>query len=81
MACDALIKDPALLNVASRLQGAIKDKDKSPQGKVLMTRSMYASIPTGVKHNYKASEVERNLRNIAGGGNYKAVKLDLFKSS
>ncbi|MBA4388673.1 MAG: hypothetical protein C0404_11880 [Verrucomicrobia bacterium] len=66
------------LNVAARLQGSIKDRDASPQGKVLMSRPVAAAIKAKTRTSYRTTEVERKLRNIAGGERYKALKLNLF---
>ncbi|MDO8546077.1 MAG: hypothetical protein Q7R68_01830 [Nitrospirales bacterium] len=67
------------LNVAARLQGAIKDKDQNPHGKVLMSKNAYADIRDAIKDRYHVIEVPRELRNIAGGDNYRAKKLCLFE--
>jgi class 3 adenylate cyclase len=65
------------INVACRLQGAIKDKDKSPQYKALITKPLYESIRHSVNEleHYK---VKRKLRNIAGGEEVHCVKLYLL---
>lgn len=65
------------INVACRLQGAIKDKDKSPQYKALMTKPLYQNIHH-LLHNLKHIEVKRKLRNIAGGEEIQCVKMSLF---
>ena len=67
------------LNVAARLQDAIKDKDSKPQGKVLMSKSVYEDFKTALSSNYRIVDVKRDLRNISGGENYHAKKLLLFK--
>jgi hypothetical protein len=64
------------INVACRLQGAIKDKDKSPQYKALITRPLYQSIRYLVP-DIKIVEVRRKLRNIAGGDEVHCVKIKL----
>ena len=64
------------LNVASRLQGAIKDKDKKPSYKVLFSRHTYEGLNIDAKV-YKIQGVKRSLRNIHGGREMKFVKLTL----
>jgi class 3 adenylate cyclase len=65
------------INVACRLQGAIKDKDKSPQYKALITKPLYQSIRHSLA-NLKHIEVKRKLRNIAGGEEVHCVKVGLL---
>ena len=67
------------LNVAARLQAAIKDKDKEPQGKVLMSNSAYEKMRASIVGKYKVwPRVTRNLRNISGGEHYQAKKVRVF---
>lgn len=66
------------INMAARLQGAIKDKDSKPQGKVLMTKLVYDFVKRDISKDYKnVYSVKRKLRNISGGEKYHAVKLEL----
>ena len=67
------------LNVAARLQGAIKDKDKHPQGKVLLSKSAYVRMQPELKGKFPVDDVTRTLRNISGGSNYHAKKLHLHE--
>ncbi len=60
------------LNVAARLQGAIKDKDKHPQGKVLLSKTAYVRMQAELKGQFPVDDVTRTLRNISGGANYHA---------
>jgi len=64
------------LNVASRLQGAIKNKDKNPAYKVLFSKHSFKDlrIPKGI---YKVDSVTRELRNIQGGKRLEFMKLTL----
>jgi class 3 adenylate cyclase len=55
------------LNIAARLQGAIKDKDPKPQGKMLMSRLVYSKVRRYVPSNYKVWKVTRELRNGSSG--------------
>jgi len=66
------------LNVAARLQGSIKDRDKDPKGKVLMSNKAYTELKKGTKREYKVYRARRKLRNISGGENYEGKKLCLF---
>ncbi len=67
------------INVAARLQGATKDGDSNPEGKVLMSKAAYHSVRAEISQQYRASTVVRTLRNIAGGEEYHAIKLSLFE--
>lgn len=64
------------LNVASRLQSAIKDKGSAPQYKILLSKHAFESLrlPAGFR---RTEAVSRSLRNIRGGRNYECVKLKL----
>ncbi len=64
------------LNVACRLQSAIKDKDERPNYKVLFSRSAFNHLDIP-KDKYRIKEVSRHLRNIRGGGRYQCIKLSL----
>jgi class 3 adenylate cyclase len=66
------------LNVACRLQGAIKDRDSRPGNKLLMTKHLYDVIREDVTA-WKVSEVTRILRNIAGGQRIHCVKLEIMR--
>ncbi|MGA8871041.1 MAG: hypothetical protein WB460_07880 [Candidatus Acidiferrales bacterium] len=64
------------LNIASRLQGAIKEKDGNPAYKVLLSKSSFNAL--GIDETkYKTKRVTRTLRNIQGGRKYACVKLIL----
>lgn len=66
------------LNVASRLQGSIKDNDSNPQYKLLMPKSVYASFVDTIKGKYSTRQVTRTLRNISGGERFLCMKLKLM---
>lgn len=66
------------MNVAARLQGAIKDNENEPQGKVLMSNKVYVDLKHGIRKSYKIYSVVRNLRNISEGKKYRAKKLCLY---
>lgn len=63
------------LNVAARLQSAIKQKDKSPQGKMLISNSAFKALGMEAITSFKATEVSRILHNISGGASYRAKKI------
>jgi class 3 adenylate cyclase len=67
------------LNVAARLQAAIKDKDSKPQGKVLMSNNVYEDFKNSLSGKFQIFNVKRNLRNISDGENYLAKKVLLLQ--
>jgi class 3 adenylate cyclase len=67
------------LNVAARLQSAIKDKDKTPGGKILMSNSAFAEFEKDIKPIYRIETARRNLRNLSGADEYVCKKLWLFE--
>lgn len=64
------------LNVASRLQGAIKDKDNNPAFKVLISKHAYNGLQIG-PGMLKLQKVTRRLRNIRNNEKMNLVKLTL----
>ena len=64
------------LNIASRLQSAIKQKDDNPSFKALFSKPSFSGLelPLGYRG---AKVVHRKLRNIQGGEHYSCVKLRL----
>jgi class 3 adenylate cyclase len=64
------------LNIACRLQTAIKDKDKSPAYKALMSNTVYNDYFRELP-GAKSIPVTRTLRNIRGGTEFKCRKLTL----
>jgi hypothetical protein len=65
------------INVACRLQGAIKDRDESPQYKALITKPLYQNIRNSLS-NLKLYKVKRKLRNIAGEEEVHCIKVSLL---
>ena len=68
------------INIACRLQSAIKDKGGSPAYKALVSNVVYInyfSPATG----YKVISVTRVLRNIRGGALFKCKKINLLPTS
>jgi class 3 adenylate cyclase len=66
------------INVACRLQGAIRDKDKKPKYKLLISKPFYEAIKGDLSHdNFK--EVGRELRNIAGNVEIRCMKSVLME--
>lgn len=68
------------LNVACRLQNAVKDRGNSPEYRALVSNHFYIEYLKGIK-GLKAFPVDRVLRNIRGGAKYKCVKLNLSAST
>ena len=66
------------LNVAARLQAAIKDGCDAPQGKVLMSKNVYAILNDTIKSENEMKERKKNLRNIAGGTSFICMELSLL---
>jgi class 3 adenylate cyclase len=64
------------LNIASRLQGALKEKDKNPAYKVLFSNPCFKALrfPPAFR---PSKAVTRTLRNIQGGAKYSCVKMKL----
>jgi class 3 adenylate cyclase len=64
------------LNVASRLQGAVKQKDDNPAYKVLFSNPSFKALR--LSHAFRPSKtVTCTLRNIQGGNKYSCVKMTL----
>lgn len=61
------------LIVASRLQAAIRDKDRRPEYKALMTRRAFLLLRPG--QLYDPKEVTRVLKNIRGGAPFRCWKI------
>lgn len=66
------------LNVASRLQGAIGQRDSKPQNKILLSNNLYATFKDKkkIQRKYKVWRVTRELKNISGGEDYRCVKVE-----
>jgi hypothetical protein len=65
------------INVACRLQGAIKDRDKSPQYKALITKHLFHEILDSIE-NLDYMRVKRKLRNINDDKDILCIKLNLM---
>ena len=65
------------INVACRLQGAIKDKDKRPAYKALATKTVFNEYLTPAT-GYETSVVTRVLRNINANRPMSCVKIRLL---
>jgi len=62
------------INIACRLQSSIKDKDKQPQYKVLMTKKVYQQVKEDIAQ-YRQGKATRTLHNIAGGKRFHCIKV------
>ncbi len=65
------------LNAACRLQGAIRQKDKSPNGKVLISNAAHEELGLAQHNLFRGNAVSRKLRNLLGGEHYRARKIIL----
>lgn len=69
------------LNVASRLQSSVGDKDNSPQGKGLLSRRVFDDFgprtTARLHEKHRVRPTTRDLRNISGGQHYRCMKLCL----
>jgi|SRR5450759_4946110 hypothetical protein len=65
------------INIACRLQNAIKDKDKSPSYKALVTNRVFREY-FGTLKSLKAQGVTRTLRNINNDAPFRCRKLQLL---
>ncbi len=63
------------INVACRLQTAVKDKKPGPDYRCLMSRKVYNEYMTEMK-DFHFGSAERALRNISGGEKYQCYKID-----
>ena len=64
------------LNVASRLQDAIRQRDRAPNGKLLISNNAFAELGLSTSSaRFPTSRVERELRNISGGERFQARKI------
>ena len=68
------------INVAARLQAAVKHDTLNPEGQVLMSMRVYDKMKREIRNAYRIRRVTRNLNNVAGGESYIAMKIDLFKT-
>jgi hypothetical protein len=66
------------LNVACRLQGAVKDGGKSVEYKALVSNKVFNDY-FAPADGFKVLRVTRNLRNIRGGAAYHCRKIHLFE--
>jgi hypothetical protein len=65
------------INVACRLQAAIKDRDKKPAYKALVANAVFNSFMSPAR-GYKVKDVKRKLRNIRGGAVFRCKKVFLI---
>jgi hypothetical protein len=65
------------INIACRLQSAIKDKDKSPAYKALVTNRVFREYFGGLK-SLKVMSVSRTLRNINNDAPFRCRKIQLL---
>ncbi len=66
------------INVACRLQSAIKDRDSSPAYKALVTNAVYTTYFAFAPGRVQVLRVRRRLRNIRGGEDFHCRKIHLL---
>jgi hypothetical protein len=67
------------LNIACRLQNALKDKGGSPAYKALVSNVVFNDYFSPAD-GYKVFQVTRTLRNIRGGAKFQCRKINLLKA-
>ncbi len=67
------------INVACRLQSAVKDKKPGPDYRCLMSRKIYNTYMTEVE-GFHFGSATRGLRNISGGESYQCYKVDFTRA-
>lgn len=65
------------INIACRLQSAIKDKDKSPAYKALVTRALFNDFLSPAS-GFRTQRVRRTLKNIRDNREFHCVKIRLL---
>jgi len=66
------------INVACRLQASVKDDEKTPQYRVLMSSAVYKKMFSRLDLRCRSlKEVHRNLRNINGGKSFRCFCLSM----
>jgi class 3 adenylate cyclase len=63
------------LNVAARLQGAVKIQSDNPEGHLLISKPAYAKLRMGKLEINRGEIVRLDLHNIAGGAEYLARRI------
>ena len=69
------------LNIACRLQSAIKDKDSSPAYKALVSNGVFNEYFASATGKLTVYKVRRRLRNIRGGVDFYCKKIHLLNSN
>ncbi len=67
------------LNVAARLQSVVKQHDKKPAGKLLISKNAFAQLRLSTIKKYQSKLIDTKLRNISGGDSYQARFIDVCK--
>jgi len=63
------------INVAARLQSAVKNLEGPPQGTLLMSSNAFARL----KMKIKSKLIECKLSNVAGGDQYRVRKIQIAR--
>lgn len=67
------------INVACRLQTAVKDKTPGPDYRCLLSRKVFNTFMKEIT-TFHFGPAERSLRNISGGERYQCYKVDFTKA-
>ncbi len=66
------------LNVACRLQASIKDEDRSPAYKALVSNTAYITYFSAALRQVKVWTLKRKLRNIRDGADFNRKKIEFL---
>jgi len=69
------------LNIACRLQNAIKDIEDDPAYKILLSKHLFSSFTDYPDGSYIVEKIPLELRNIRSGREYEGIKVSLPLSS
>jgi class 3 adenylate cyclase len=69
------------LNVASRLQSAVKECDRNPADKLLISKNAYARLRLGASKVTEGGLAYCTLRNVAGGQRQQVRKITVFDAT
>ena len=68
------------INVACRLQAAIRDKDRNPGYKALVSNAAYNHYFRTASKKVKVSRAKRKLRNIRSGSDFQCKKIEFLNA-
>jgi class 3 adenylate cyclase len=68
------------INIACRLQGALKDKGGSPAYKALVSNAVFNDYFAKNANGMRVFKVTRTLRNVRGGADFRCRKIELLEA-